>query len=86
MTDPIDRIPPAPPPWALRERDARRDGDPRRPKDPPRKPADEPEDDEPHLSTCARRARLEPRSRAGVARNCESLQFAKDGRAAADDG
>ena len=50
MTDPIDRIPQMPPAWALRERDARRDGDPRRPKQqPPPVPADEPEDDEPHL-------------------------------------
>jgi hypothetical protein len=49
VTDPIDRIPAAPPAWALRERDARRDGDPRRPKDPPQKHADEPDDDEPHL-------------------------------------
>lgn len=49
MTDPIDRIPQMPPAWALRERDARRDGDPRRPKQQPPAPADEPEDDEPHL-------------------------------------
>ena len=44
MTDPIDRIPQMPPAWALRERDARRDGDPRRPKQQPPAPADEPED------------------------------------------
>ena len=46
VTDPIDRIPQTPPAWALRERDARRDGDPRRPKQPAaRRPADEPDDD-----------------------------------------
>jgi hypothetical protein len=45
--DGIDRIPPTPPAWGLRERDARRDGDPRRPKQPPQPPADEPDDDEP---------------------------------------
>jgi hypothetical protein len=49
VTDPIDRIPAAPPAWKLRERDARRDGDPRPPKDPPRPQTDEPDDDEPHL-------------------------------------
>jgi len=49
VTDPIDRIPQMPPAWALRERDARRDGDPRRPKQHPPAPVDEPEDDEPHL-------------------------------------
>jgi len=49
MTDPIDRIPSTPPTWKLQERDARRDGDPRRPKDPPPQSTDEPEDDEPHL-------------------------------------
>ena len=49
MTDPIDRIPQTPPAWAVRERDARREGDHRRPKQQPHVPADEPEDDEPHL-------------------------------------
>jgi hypothetical protein len=49
MTDRIDAIPQTPPAWAIRERDARRDGDPRRPKDPPREAPDEPEDGEPHL-------------------------------------
>jgi hypothetical protein len=49
VTGPIDRIPATPPTWKLRERDARRDGDPRRPKDAPREQSDEPEDDEPHL-------------------------------------
>jgi hypothetical protein len=49
MSDPIDRIPPAAPAWRLNERDARRDGDPRRPKQPPAPPPDEPDDDEPHL-------------------------------------
>jgi hypothetical protein len=49
VTEPIDRIPQMPPAWALRERDARRDGDPRRPKQQPPAPVDEPEDDEPHL-------------------------------------
>jgi hypothetical protein len=49
VTDPIDRIPQTPPAWAVRERDARRDGDPRRPKQQPHVQADEPEDDEPHL-------------------------------------
>jgi hypothetical protein len=50
MMDGIGPIPPTPPPWALRERDARRDGDPRRPKQPPQPPADDPDDDEPqHL-------------------------------------
>jgi hypothetical protein len=33
----------------VRERDARRDGDQRRPRDPPPPPQDEPDDDEPHL-------------------------------------
>jgi hypothetical protein len=49
VTDPIDRIPQMPPAWALRERDARRDGEQRRPRQQPPVPTDEPEDDEPHL-------------------------------------
>jgi hypothetical protein len=49
VTDPIGRIPQTPPAWAVRERDARRDGHPRRPKHQPPVPADEPEDDEPRL-------------------------------------
>ena len=50
MTGPIDRIPAAPPAWRVRERDARRDGDQRRPKNQPPPPSDELDDDEPpHL-------------------------------------
>ena len=49
MSDRIDRIPQTPPAWAIRERDARRDRDQGKPKEPPHKPAEDPDDDEPHL-------------------------------------
>ncbi len=48
--DGIDRIPPTPPAWALRERDARKERDQQRPKPAPQPPADDADDDEPpHL-------------------------------------
>ena len=50
MSDGIDRIFQAPPAWAIRERDARRDGDQRRPKEPPREaPRDDEDEGEQHL-------------------------------------
>jgi hypothetical protein len=50
VSDGIDRILQAPPAWAIRERDARRDGDQRRPKEPPHEaPRDDEDDGEQHL-------------------------------------
>jgi hypothetical protein len=49
VSDGIDRIFQAPPAWRVRERDARRDGDQRPPKEPPHQQPPDDDEGEQHL-------------------------------------